>query len=463
MAFVAFAVSGLSLMSCDATKQEEPCTPMRTASKFLRSAAPIPGRYIVVMKDAAPGKVSAAARTLMAKHGGEVDFVYENALQGFAAKLPEATAMRLAEDPAVQYVEEDSVVRATAIQSAPPSWGVDRVDQPGLPLDGSYTYDLTGAGVNVYIFDSGIRTTHTDFGGRAFEGFTAISDGHGHGDCAGHGTHVAATVAGASYGVAKDARVHSVRILDCENIGPLSGIIAGVNWMRQNHTKPAVANFSISGPPSRAMDDAIRSAIGAGITVVVAAGNEEKDACRFSPGRVAAALVVGGTTKRDDRAFGSNWGSCVDLFAPGLSIVSASHIDDTLSAIQSGTSMAAPHVTGAVALYLQNNRTASPAVVHAAILDRAAAGVVADPKGSPNRMLRIPDQTMRMPVEPCGNGFCGEGEDAASCPGDCVVATCGDGVCEAEDENSVNCPSDCGGCVSGQGSCGEDACAGQVR
>jgi hypothetical protein len=279
------------------------------------------------------------------------------------------------------------MVYASVVQT-PATWGLDRIDQRDLPLNNSYTYNFTGAGVHAYIIDTGIRTTHTEFGGRASGSFTSINDGKGTSDCNGHGTHVAGTVGGATYGVAKSVRLHAVRVLDCSGNGTVSSVIAGVDWVTANHASPAVANMSLGGATSAALDQAVQSSIASGVTYVVAAGNAATDACTESPARTPEALTVGASTSTDARASFSNWGSCVDLFAPGASITSAFNGSDTQTAVLSGTSMASPHAAGIAALYLERNPGASAAAVVSALTGGASTGrLTSVGSGSPNRLL----------------------------------------------------------------------------
>ncbi|HYV47889.1 MAG TPA: S8 family serine peptidase, partial [Myxococcaceae bacterium] len=350
---------------------------------MLKAAQPVGNQYIVVFRDDVMGVESVASEQASAV-GGQVGATFHSALHGYVLMADEASAQQLLTDPRVKYVEEDGIVSASATQ-ANATWGLDRIDQRQLPLNQSYTYNVNGAGVHVYVIDTGIRITHSEFGGRASYAYSSISDGYGANDCNGHGTHVAGTVGGTTYGVAKGVTLHSVRVLDCYGSGTVSSVVAGMDWVTANRVLPAVANMSLGGGTSQAIDDSLASSVQAGVVYAVAAGNNTDNACFYSPARAPAALTVAATSSDDYRAYFSNYGACVDLFAPGYYVTSAWNSSDTAINTISGTSMASPHVAGAAALYLGAHPAATPADVEAALEGFATANVVTDPgNGTPN-------------------------------------------------------------------------------
>lgn len=426
-----------------------------------QSGTPIENQYIVVLNkgtdnkllgldalpDAVTPLVSEVSNALAQAYNIVLGPVFEHALDGFVAQMTAQQAADLANDPSVDYVEQDQLVSLLATQTNS-TWGLDRIDQAALPLDGDYSYGQDGNGAHVYIIDTGIRSSHNEFTGRVGQSRNFVSSGGGlfgggsvdpgnYEDCQGHGTHVAGTAAGTTYGVAKKATVHALRVLDCNGSGSNSGVINAVEWLMANHQKPAVANMSLGGGSSSALDTAIRNASNAGVVFAVAAGNDNANACNGSPNRVAEAITVGSTTSADSRSSFSNHGSCVDIFAPGSSITSAYHRNNSDSANLSGTSMASPHVAGVAALYLGANPNASAAEVFDQVLALGVSNKLANIKtGSPNLLLQN-----SVTGGSGGNG--GGGEPVDNVPVARISANCSDLTCDfsaatSSDDNGIS-------------------------
>ncbi|MFF7772157.1 S8 family peptidase [Streptomyces massasporeus] len=355
------------------------------------SPTAIKDSYLVTLKKSAGLKASSAAgKGLVKEYGGSVDKTFGKALNGYSATLSATEARQLAADPAVASVEQNQRVTLAATQTNAP-WGLDRVDQASLPLSGTYTYpDSAGSGVTVYVIDTGVRITHQQISGRASHGYDAVDGDNNASDGNGHGTHVATTIAGTTYGVAKKAKIVGVRVLNNSGSGTTAGVIAGIDWVTQNHSGPSVANMSLGGGASTTLDTAVRNSIASGVTYAVAAGNSSTTASSSSPARVAEAITVGATTSTDAKASYSNYGSALDIFAPGSSITAGWHTSDTATNTISGTSMATPHVAGAAAVYLAGHTSSTPAQVATALVNGAVTGKVTSAgSGSPNRLLQI--------------------------------------------------------------------------
>ncbi|MEW2332577.1 S8 family peptidase, partial [Micromonospora chersina] len=361
--------------------------------------------YIVVLKDnaVAPARVTETAQRLTARHGGTVARTWRAALRGFELTVGAKAAARIAADPAVAYVEQNHTVSIAGTQTNPPSWGLDRIDQRNLPLNSSYTYPNTAGNVRAYIIDTGVLFGHNDFGGRAVSGFDAV-DGGSADDCNGHGTHVAGTVGGSSYGVAKGVQIVGVRVLNCQGSGTNAQVVSGIDWVTANAVKPAVANMSLGGSANSSIDTAVTNSINSGITYAVAAGNGDilgnrQNACNYSPARVASAITVGATQNNDAAASFSNYGSCVDILAPGVNITSAWYTGSTATNTISGTSMASPHVAGAAALVLSANPSWTPQQVRDSLVNNATPNVVTNVgTGTPNRLLYVVNGTTPPPT-----------------------------------------------------------------
>jgi subtilisin family serine protease len=367
------------------------------------SSSVVKDSYVVVLKSSTG--VPTAVTSLKSKYGGTIGHTYTHALSGFEVSMSAAAAKKLAADPKVSYVQQNGIFKASTTQSGA-TWGIDRIDQKALPLSTTYTYDTTASNVHAYIIDTGILLTHSQFGGRATSGYDFVDDDTNATDCAGHGTHVAGTVGGSTYGVAKGVALVAVRVLDCAGSGTTADVVAGIDWVTANAIKPAVANMSLGGGADATLDAAVNRSIAAGVTYAVASGNDNVSACSSSPARVPNAITVNATTKTDARASFSNYGTCTDIFAPGQDITSSWYTSTSATNTISGTSMATPHVVGAAALILANNPTYTPAQVTAALKAAATPNVVTSPgTGSPNLLLYTsPGGTTTPPTDPPTTG-----------------------------------------------------------
>lgn len=426
---VAAAVAALTVMSGGGVAQAQ-----EGAILGAEKPGAIEGSYIVVLKNEfTTQSANAAANDVANRHGGKIERTYNSAIRGYSASMSATEAKRTAADPKVAYVEQNQVVSLSADQLNPPSWGLDRVDQRDLPLDSKYSYATTASNVDTYIIDTGIRVTHNDFGGRAKHGYDFVDNDSNASDCNGHGTHVAGTVGGSSYGVAKGATLYGVRVLDCQGSGSYAGVIDGIDWVTSNASGPSVANMSLGGGASTAVDDAVRRSIASGVTYALAAGNSDADACNSSPARTKEAITVGSTTRSDARSSFSNYGTCLDIFAPGSDITSAWIGSDSDSNTISGTSMASPHVAGGAALYLADNPSATPAQVRDALVNNGTKNKVSDAgSGSPNVLLYT------------GDG--GTSPDPEPEPGDCVATTNGNNVSIPDGGSAVTSAISISGC-----------------
>jgi subtilisin family serine protease len=387
-AAAALAVSGFAATAAGSEASEPAARRTDVSIRGAGSPTAIPGSYLVVLAgNRAPAATRATTQSLATSYDVKVRRQFNSSLKGFSANMSVDQAKKLAGDSRVAFVQQNQKI--TANQDNPP-WGLDRTDQRDLPLDNKFTPAATADNVNVYVIDTGIYPDHKDFGGRASVATDTVGDGQNGVDCMGHGSHVAGTIAGTNFGLAKGAKIFGVRVLDCQGSGSTESVVAGIDWVTANAKKPAVANMSLGGAADQALDAAVKASVASGVSYAVAAGNDSSDACGSSPAREPSAITVGATDPQDARASFSNFGKCVDVFAPGVGVESVGITGPDATAKMSGTSMATPHVAGGIALYLSAHPDAKPADVATALTGAATPGKVADPgTGSPNKLLFV--------------------------------------------------------------------------